>query len=80
MDTNTDESPGHQSQSQQLGNSPSEEEMGSWTPTGVQPKDYDDDDEGQKEGDSISSAPIRLKHFKLRASEMCKIVMVLEGL
>ena len=44
MDTNTGESPGHQSQSQQLGNSPSEEEMGHWTPTGVEPKDYDDDD------------------------------------
>src|SRR6218665_1467396 len=27
------------------GNSPSEEEMGHWTPTGVEPKDYDDDDE-----------------------------------
>src|SRR6218665_3520446 len=26
------------------GNSPSEEEMGHWTPTGVEPKDYDDDD------------------------------------
>ena len=44
MDTNTGESPGHQSQSQQLENSPSEEEMGHWTPTGVEPKDYDDDD------------------------------------
>ena len=47
MDTNTGESPGHQSQSQQLGNSPSEEEMGHWTPTGIEPKDYDDDDECQ---------------------------------
>jgi len=28
-----------------LGNSPSEEEMGHWTPTGIEPKDYDDDDE-----------------------------------
>ena len=45
MDTNTGESPGHQSQSQQLGNSPIEEEMGHQTPTGVEPKDYDDDDE-----------------------------------
>jgi len=45
MDTNTGESPGHQSQSQKLGNSPSEEEMGHWTPTGVEPKDYDDDDD-----------------------------------
>ena len=27
------------------GNSPSEEEMGHWNPTGVEPKDYDDDDE-----------------------------------
>ena len=36
---------GHQSQSQQLGNSPSEEEMGHWTPTGIEPMDYDDDDE-----------------------------------
>ena len=44
MDTNTGESPEHQSQSQQLGNSPSEEEMGHWTPTGIEPKDYDDDD------------------------------------
>ena len=26
-------------------NSPSEKEMGHWTPTGVEPKDYDDDDE-----------------------------------
>ena len=34
-----------QSQSQQLENSPSEEEMGHWTPTGVEPKDYDDDDD-----------------------------------
>ena len=49
MDTNTGESPGHQSQSQQLGNSPSEEEMGHWTPTGVEPKDYDDDDETPKD-------------------------------
>ena len=45
MDTNTGESPGHQNQSQQLGNSPSEKEMGHWTPTGVEPKDYDDDDD-----------------------------------
>ena len=45
MDTNTGESPGHQSQSQQLGNSPSEEAMGYWTPTGIGPMDYDDDDE-----------------------------------
>ena len=45
MDTNTGESPGCQSQSQQLGNSPSEEEMGHWTPTGIEPKDYDDDDD-----------------------------------
>ena len=41
MDTNTGESPGHQSQSQQLGNSPSEEEMGHWAPTGVESKVYD---------------------------------------
>ena len=34
---------GHQSQSQQLGNSPSEEEMGHWTPTGIEPTDYDDE-------------------------------------
>ena len=45
MDTNTGESPGHQSQSQKLGNSPSEEEMGHSTPTGIEPTDYDDDDE-----------------------------------
>src|SRR6218665_641977 len=45
MDTNTGESPGHQSQSQKLGNSPSEEEMGHWTLTGVEPRDYDDDDD-----------------------------------
>ena len=45
MNTNTGESPGHQSQSQQLGNSLSEEEMEHWTPTGVEPKDYDDDDD-----------------------------------
>ena len=43
MDTNTGESPGHQSQSQKLGNSSSEEEMGHWTLTGVEPRDYDDD-------------------------------------
>ena len=30
---------------QQLVNSPSEEAMGHWTPTGIEPKDYDDDDE-----------------------------------
>src|SRR6218665_2365315 len=30
------------------GNSPSEEEMGHWTPTGVEPKDYDDDDDKVK--------------------------------
>ena len=48
MDTNTGESPGHQSQSQQLGNLSSEEEMGHWTPTGVEPKDYDDDDYGMQ--------------------------------
>ena len=45
MDSNTGEIPGHQSQSQQLGNSPSEEEMGHWTPTGIEPTDYDDDDD-----------------------------------
>ena len=45
MDTNTGESPGHQSQSQQLGNSPSEKEMGHWTPTGIEPRAYDDDDD-----------------------------------
>ena len=45
MDTNTVESPGHQSQSQYLGNSLSEEEMGHWTPTGIEPTDYDDHDE-----------------------------------
>ena len=44
MDTNTGESPGHQSQSQQLGNSPSVKEMGYWTPTGIEPTDYDDDE------------------------------------
>ena len=32
-------------QSQQLENSPSEEEMGHWTPMGVEPTDYDDDDD-----------------------------------
>ena len=47
MDTNTGESPGHQSQSQQLENSSSEVEMGHWTPTGVEPKDYDVDDENR---------------------------------
>ena len=45
MDTNTGESPGHQSQSQRLGNSPSEEEMGYWTNTGIEPKVYDDDED-----------------------------------
>ena len=47
MDTNAGESPRHQSQSQYmyLVNSPSEEEMRHWTPTGVEPKDYDDDDD-----------------------------------
>ena len=48
MDTNTGESPGHQSQSQQLGNSPGdcgEEEMGHWTPTGIESTDYDDNDD-----------------------------------
>ena len=45
MDTNTGESPGHQSQSQQLGNSPSEEETGHWTPMGIEPMDIDDDDD-----------------------------------
>ena len=45
MDTNTGESPKHQSQSQQLENSPSEDEMRHWTPTGVEPKDYDDGDD-----------------------------------
>ena len=43
MDTNTGESPGHQSQSQQLGNPPSEEEMGHF-PMGIEPSDYDDDE------------------------------------
>ena len=37
MDTNTGESQGHKRQSQQLGNSPSEEDMGYWTPTGAEP-------------------------------------------
>ena len=45
MDTNTGESPGHQNQSQQLGNSPSEEEMGHWTLMGVEPRGDDDDDD-----------------------------------
>src|SRR6218665_1027159 len=44
MDISTGESPGHLSQSQYLGNSPSEEEMGHWTPTGIEPTNYDDDD------------------------------------
>jgi len=39
MDTNTGSSPGYQSQSQQPENSPSEEVMGHWTPTGCGPKD-----------------------------------------
>ena len=52
MDTNTGESPGHQSQSQKLGNSPSEEEMGHWALTGVEPRDYDDDDPLAMEGKS----------------------------
>ena len=43
MDTNTGESPGHQSQSQLLGNSPSEKEMGIGLLPGVEPKDYDDE-------------------------------------
>ena len=30
------------------GNSPSEEEMGHWTPTGVEPKNYDDDDDDER--------------------------------
>jgi len=45
MDTNTGESPEHQSQSQYVGNSPSEEDMGHLTPAGVEHKVYDDDDE-----------------------------------
>ena len=47
MDTNTGESPGHQSQSQ-LGNSPSEEEMGHWTPTGIEPTDDEEAQNGRK--------------------------------
>ncbi len=39
MDTNTGGSPGYQSQSQQPGNSPSEEVRGHWTPTGAEPMD-----------------------------------------
>ena len=30
-----------------LTNSPSEEEMGHWTPTGIEPMDYDDDDDDE---------------------------------
>jgi len=40
MDTNTCGSPGHLSQSQQPGNSPSEEVRTKWTPTGCGPKGY----------------------------------------
>src|SRR6218665_773250 len=39
------ESPGYQSESQYLGNSPSEKEMGHWTPMAIEPMDYDDDDD-----------------------------------
>src|SRR6218665_3395162 len=48
------------------GNSPSEEEMGHWTPTGVEPKDYDDDDECKTvsghSGASCSTSFIYLFH------------------
>ena len=37
MDANTGESPGHQNQSNYLGHSHNEEEMGHWTPTGAAP-------------------------------------------
>src|SRR6218665_3401956 len=63
MDTNTGESPGHQSQSQYLENSPSVEEMRHWTPTGVEPKDYDDDESFKKRecpwAISHASRPVR---------------------
>ena len=39
MNTNTGESPGHQSQSQKPRNSPSEEVRGHWTLTGAEPMD-----------------------------------------
>src|SRR6218665_1211501 len=54
MDTNTGESPRHQSQSQKLENSPSEEEMGHWTLTGVEPRDYDDDDDFSQTNSNIT--------------------------
>jgi len=38
MDTNTGGSPGYLSQSQWPGNSPSEEVIGKWTPTGCGPR------------------------------------------
>ena len=37
MDTNTGESPGYQSQSQEPRNSPGEEVRGLWAPTGDEP-------------------------------------------
>ena len=45
MDTNTGElKPRTPEPIPIAGNSPSEEEMGHWTPTGIEPTDYDDDD------------------------------------
>src|SRR6218665_1442565 len=69
MDTNTGESPGHQSLSQRLGNSPSEEEMGHWTPMGVEPKDYDDDDDDFY---STSSSPLLLRGAPDTAQILCR--------
>src|SRR6218665_2662587 len=68
MDTNTGESPGHQSQSQKLGNSPSEEEMGHWTPTGVESKDYDDDDDDDQ--DLKGNTPVHRQPAQFRTNEL----------
>ena len=64
MDTNTGESPGHQSQSQQLGNSPSDEEMGHWTPTGAEPTDFDDYDDCKNLGLKSLGFFGSLRYFK----------------
>ena len=74
MDTNTGESPGYQSQSQQLGNSPSEEEMGHWTPTGIKPKDNDDDDQSKSFATLGQTAPLAYRTYSHpQFSYACKL-------
>src|SRR6218665_1489205 len=49
-------------------NSPSEEEMGHWTPTGIEPTDYDDNDDDDNSSTDISSTDISSTSYDFSCS------------